>query len=517
MAASELTARPEGADAQDWLARLAVFAEFRTGLPRHAGPAAWGEIFDKAVTIFAWPGDSPLDSAEFQLVNRWRELLNELARLELVCGDLTAGEALGRLVAMASETVFQPEADGSLVQLLGPLEAAGMEFDRLWISGLGSAEWPPQGKPSALLARDLQRRHEMPDAEPADTLEYARRVMSRLLSGARTSVCSYARTIDDSEQTATALLAENGLVEGPPVADPGWHAVRIATTAGLTVTSDDPVPPVCRGELVAGGASVLQWQKDEPFSAFALGRLGISLLLPFTFGLSPTLRGNLIHAALHRLYSGLPSRDAIRDWDRDFSRVAGERAAQGALRPAHRNADPVLAALLRLEERRVLRLLAAVLELDRGRDPFVISDVERSITTEIEGVPLRVRIDRVDTLEAGERFVIDYKTGMRRRFLGGDGLPNDVQLVVYACALGGTISDLAVVNVDSRRVDISGAGKTLTPDMDWDSVLADWSANVRSLARDLRDGDVRLFGKHGVRSSRLLGLLSRIQEARRDT
>lgn len=510
MASREFAARSENAEVQEWLARLDAFVEFRSGLPDRSGPAIWGEIFDKALTIFGWPGETPLDSAEFQLVNRWRELLNELARLELVSSDLAAGEALGRVAGMAAETIFQPEADGSLVELLGPLEAAGMEFDQLWISGLGSGEWPPQGRPLALLARDLQRQHDMPDADPADTLEYSRRVLSRLLASARTSVCSYARSLDDSEQTGTSLLAENRLVAVPPVADPGWHAASITTAMSPVIASEDPVPALRRGESVTGGASVLQWQKEEPFSAFAFGRLGIGLLQPITVGLAQNLRGSLIHAALHRLYGNLPSSAEIRDLDA----YAAEKAAAAAFRSAHRNADPVLAALLRLEERRVIRLLAAVLELDKGRSPFTVSAVEESVSASIEEVPLRLRIDRVDTLETGDIMVLDYKTGMRRRFLGGDGLPGDIQLVVYACALEGRISDLALVNVDSRGIEVSGAGKTLTPDMEWEPALAEWSRGVRRLAREFRDGDVRLYGPHNLQSSRSLGLLSRIREKR---
>jgi len=516
MALSELSGRPEAGDARDWLSRLSTFTECRSGLPRRISPAAWGEVFDKALSIFGWPGQAPLGSAEFQLVNRWRELLNELARLELVSDDLGVGDAVRRIAAMAGETVFQPEAEGGLVQVLGPLEAAGMEFDRLWISGLGSAEWPPQGRPSALLGRDLQRLHGMPDADPANTLDYSRRVLSRLLGSAGECVCSYARSLDDIVQTLTPLLADCGFtaVAGQP--DPGWHAAAIGMAANTAVVTEDPVPELGRGESVAGGAAVLRWQMEEPFSAFAFGRLGISLLQPFTFGLRPSLRGSLIHAALCRLYQGIPSGAAIKELGPVGVQTRCEQAAAAAFSHAHKNADPVLSVLLRMEERRVVRLLTAVLRLDADRPPFTVSFVEKSLSTKIEEVPMRLRIDRIDTLDTGGVVILDYKTGTRRRFLGSDGRPGDIQLVVYACALGVEISDLALVNVDSRVVEISGAGKTLTPGIDWDAALADWAGEVRRAARELRAGDVRLYSLHSLQSSRPLSLLSRIREQQRD-
>ena len=107
---------------------------------------------------------------------------------------MTFGEVLVRLRTMAAETLFQPESDGAIVQVLGPLEAAGMQFDRLLITGLSAGSWPPPARPLALLSRELQRRFGMPDAEPEDTLDYARRVLTRLFGSAASVEASFALT-----------------------------------------------------------------------------------------------------------------------------------------------------------------------------------------------------------------------------------------------------------------------------------------------------------------------------------
>jgi probable DNA repair protein len=514
MLASELESL-RGAGAAVWLSRLKQLAEVRDALPRRAMPAAWGELFDTVLSGFGWPGEGPLDSAEFQVVNRWRELLNELARLELVTGEVNAGEALSRLAGMAGETVFQPESEDGIVQLMGPLEAAGMEFDRLWICGMGTAEWPPPGRPSPLLAKELQREHGMPDAEPSDTLEYSRRVVSRLLASAPNSVCSYAKALDDSEQAASSLLAGLVLPAVEDSGDAGWHAASMVGSVPASRV-EDRVPPLGPGEQVAGGAKVLQQQLEEPFSAFAHGRLGIRLLQPVTVGLAPWFRGNLVHDALRRLYETLRSQTDIQALDEDQILAMAERAADRAFRSAHVNADAVLTALLRLEERRLARLLASVLELDKGREPFTIWGIEQSFRVEIEGVPLRLRVDRIDRRTTGAFVILDYKTGAQRRFLGSDGMPGDMQLVVYAYALGGEISDLGLVNVDSRGVNISGAGRTLSPSLDWEAALAGWRASIERAARDFRAGDVRLTSQHSLQSARPLAPLSRIGELRHD-
>ena len=178
-----LRGRDNSSDATDWLARLDRFAEFRDKIPASARPSQWAGIVDEVLGAMNWPGEGTLNSVDFQLVNRWRNLLNEFAQLELVVPRMTAVKAVSRLTAMAGEALFQPELEGSVLGVLGPLEAAGMEFDRLWVAGLGADDWPPQGHPSPLLSRDLQSQHDMPDSSPQDTADYARRVLDRGLLG----------------------------------------------------------------------------------------------------------------------------------------------------------------------------------------------------------------------------------------------------------------------------------------------------------------------------------------------
>ena len=499
-----------------WLDAVNQLDALRQGLNGRDSPARWAASVDEALTCFAWPGEESLSSPEFQLINRWRELLNELARLDLVSPKLSIAEAVSRLNAMAAETIFQPEAEDTLVQVIGPLEAAGMQFDRIWISGLGSAEWPPPSRPLALLSRDLQRRYRMPDSEPADTLDFAAGVLSGLLSCAPVPVCSYSRTHGDTEQTATGLLAGVVAAGTSRPQDPGWYAAALVETGSAVPATADPAPSMRPDEKLAGGAAVLQRQLEEPFSAFVLGRLGVNLLQPITVGLAPSVRGSLIHGALQQLYRKLPAQSALRNWDEPELERRVENAVDKAFRGIFRTADAVLLALLRLETSRASSLLRAVVELDRGREPFAVAAVEKPLSVTIEGVSLSLRADRIDRLDSGEHVILDYKTGAPRHFLGSDKEPKDIQLVVYAYALGEAVSDLGLVNVDSRNVDIDGAGRTLTPDIDWAAVLPAWCTVAERAARELRRGDIRLSDLHNLQSERPLSLLSRSRELRND-
>ncbi|MDJ0814076.1 MAG: PD-(D/E)XK nuclease family protein [Woeseiaceae bacterium] len=500
----------------NWRRGIEALDRLRHETGENLRPSGWATRFDETLQRVGWPGDSPQDSTEYQLHNRWRELLNELARLDLVIPSMSLREALGRLRILVGETIFQPENRAGLVQLLGPLEAAGMEFDHLWVCGLTNTHWPPPARPAALLSRELQREHSMPDAEPGDTLDYARRVLMRLSSSCSELVCSYALTEGDAEQRPSGLLPAAGPFEDCTVVDPGWYAAEIASSGRPVLTQTDPVPAVAEDESVSGGATTISYQLGDPFAAFAFGRLGIRPIPSIGSGLPPNVRGNIIHRALNALYHDRPSSQEIEGL------LSGE--FDNKLADIHRyafawlesRADPVLRQLLELEKVRLARLLCSVLELDLQRGGFEIGELELPVTLELGRVQLRMRIDRVDRTPGGELSIIDYKTGQRRRFLNADKEPADAQLVAYAMSVTEPVGELAYFNVDSRHVEFNGAGRELSPEIDWDESLGAWRDALRAAMRRFEAGDVRLNGALPAKDSRSFGLLARIRELQHD-
>ncbi len=507
-----LAGREAHADAEDWLRRVARAGDILDAGPPERRPAEWAKCCNDILGALNWPGDGPLTSADFQLINRWGDLLNDFARLELVSPILRGPEAVLRLAQMAGETLFQAEAESAVVNVLGPLEAAGLEFDRLWVTGLAANDWPPAGRPLVLLSRDLQREHGMPDAEPADTADFARRVLQRLRRSGSEVVFSYPAMIGDAEQLPTAFLADLPVADGN--GDPGWHANSLAGSPAL-VEKRDRVPPVGKEEAVGGGAATIDYQIRDPFSAFAFGRLGIRRMQEFRPGIAANIRGSLIHDALNRLYDGNPAHSEIAAWsERDIEQRI-ERAVSRAYTRHERFADSVLRQLLELEKRRSRLLLESVVAVDRSRDGFSIEGVERPAEFATDLIRLAIRCDRVDR-QLGRLVVFDYKTGQPRRFLTG-GEPSDMQLVVYASAMAEPVAGLGLFHVDSRDVSIDGVGPALTPIDEWDRALEGWQKTIRDAARKIAAGDVRLNVRQNSRDARPLDLLSRFAELRRES
>lgn len=510
---SMITAALQGKeeDVGDWLQRVAVLSKLRRELPSSTSPAEWAVRIDTILRTAGWPGEASLDSADFQLLNRWRDLLNDLARMDLVSSRMAFATALNQLESMAADSLFQPESELTQVHLLGPLEASGLEFDALWLTGITAADWPPRGNPSVFVSRRLQAEYGMPDSTPAETLEHARRTLTRLCAAAPLVVCSYPCILDDADQTASELLDELGARPGATPPDPGWYAARLTDRASLVPAEDRP-PPIDGAERLAGGAGTIQAQLTNPVAAFIGGRLAARALDEQASGLPALLRGNVIHSALFKLYLDKPSRDEMANWIDVDERIAA--AVDFAFVRHERNADSVLLRLLAMERKRVNGLLHDFVHVDASRDAFAVDSVEREVEFAGAGVRLELRIDRIDRLPDGSVAIIDYKTGAEKTLLTRQGEPKDFQLVVYACAIDETVGALKLANVDSRSVVIHGAGAAEMDD--WQEVLAAWSQRVQVACAEMTHGDVRINRRQSMEDARPINLLTRFTERRNE-
>ena len=514
MVSSALRPHKDDESGSDWLKRIAWLSKKKRELPKRASPAHWAILFHEALSEMGWPGPGNLDSESFQLINRWREILNELARLDLVAPSMSIKQATGRLEMMAADTVFQAESRSAIVQLLGPLEAAGAEFDAIWLAGMTAADWPPAAHPNPLIARRLQVEHNMPDATPDDTLGFAEATLGRLMNSAPQVVCSYSTVVDDTEQTISELLRDRNCRSADAWPDPGWHA-GVLTCQTALVSATDSVPAIDE-ETLFGGAATIQRQMSEPFSAFVFGRLGASWLSRQAVGITPSLRGSVLHDALYRLYKDLPTRAMLLAWDENELRKRAEAAVHAAFVRHERDTDAMLAAILKLERRRIVQLVVNFVELDRERDGGDVAAVEGQLHFRRGNVNLSLRFDRIDRFADGSIAILDYKTGAAKTLLQKNGSVREPQLFVYAAAADAVIAALALVNIDTREITISGGGRGFSDESEWPRLLDDVGAEINAACTEFEKGDVRIDAEQSPTVARQLNLLSRHAELVRD-
>lgn len=507
--------------------RLQDAAELLRRAPRRAGFNTWTRWFDDYLRCLDWPGRRTLDSHEFQQLQHWRELLEAFAALAVTGAEPGWAEAVGELRRLAAATPFQPRTPDARLQVLGVLEAAGLRFDALWVCGTTDARWPEPLDPHPLLPTGLQRRLAMPRAQAAHELAMALAHIAAFRAAAPEVIFSYPQRDGEVELQPFAAVAElpAATLAGEPQPQPLIAALAAATAHEIVTWGD--APPCRPEELATGGSARLRDQSGCPFNAFAIWRLGARPLPEPEPGLSRALRGELVHRALELFWAQLADQAALLALDEAARRQQLEAAIGTALDELARRHPELHGPRLRaVEAACLLRQLEAWLAVELARPPFAVIAREQRLDLDLDGLGVRLRIDRIDRLGDGRLLLLDYKTGAVRA-AGWEGeRPEDPQLPLYALAAPGELAGIALARVrmdqamGSRLLGIADGElpgcKPLTefdlPDT-WPAALAHWRRVLGGLAREFRDGIATIGHQHRASADAdLLGALNRLAE-----
>jgi ATP-dependent helicase/nuclease subunit B len=416
-----------------WIARVTQAQRKLQEFARRAqSPLAWAELAPQLLELAGWPGGRPLTSGEFQAHRRWLQVLDECASLGLDGRRISWTEFLTTLDRAVNETLFAPESQDAPILIAGPAESAGLAADAVWFLGASEEQWPPRGSTHPLIPLPVQRESGMPHATARLDWDIAHAITRRLLASAPEVGFSYARQSEDAEARPSRLVVQIA-GEPHPLSD---EFAAPAISAPLTTSFDDASQIPFPAGAVTGGSAVLTSQSQCPFKAFAMARLAAQSWEPAEAGLTAKERGQLLHEVLHTIWAGPPTGigshadlAALANLP-EFVTTHVRRALQSCMPArAHECMPP---RYLALEESRLISLVAEWLEFERTRIPFTVLHTEIKSDVTIAGLPLRLRLDRIDRLIDNSLLVVDYKSGDPDPASWDLPRPDDVQLPLYA-------------------------------------------------------------------------------------
>ncbi|MBM2839047.1 MAG: rexB [Deltaproteobacteria bacterium] len=478
-------------------------------------PSCWSGSLSILLKNIEFPSKRyTLTSSEYQALKGWKGLLEGLASLDDILGRINRSEAISHLTKMANDTIHQPESLECPIQVMGLLESSGLYFDHIWILGAHSDAFPAQPSPNPFIPLFVQKRYDLPHSTPERELVFSKRLLSKVFNSSHFFEVSFPKVVDKKEVFVSPLFDS---LENPPLkkGDAGGFIsessrIKDAVHSGMAIEdmqTDADIPPD-EEELgmIKGGTSIIKDQSWCPFRAFAIHRLKASGVDAPALGLSLQNRGSIVHATLKVFWdrvggsAGLKTIIANKELDRYITESVTE--AFKKFYPI----EPLSERYLELERDRVSGLLREWMEgVESKRGDFTVEKTEYQTDFAIEGLTMKARLDRIDSVNDGKKIIIDYKTGECNKNDWLTERPKEPQLLVYNLVDSFDAISFAKVKPGecgfigiSKEDDILPKVISLEKDVKlreklqgintWDELTESWKGVVNSLARQFMEG-----------------------------
>lgn len=456
----------------------------------------WRDVFLEALEAIGFPGDRSLSSEEYQIHIRFLHALNEFGQLADMSTLYDKSQAMALLRWLLDGLIFQPKAHESSVQFIGFLEALGLQFDALWIMDVHENQFPKKLNPSAFIPIETQRELHMPHASDERELRLAKTHIQRLSQSGQEVIFSHYKNQEGIHLHECALISHlpyERLPELPQNETKSHHFEKVEQCQHA------PLLPV---KKMRGGSYLIKEQAQCPFRAFSKFRLSLQERRENMEGLDPLDRGVLIHKVMELFWRQVQTQEVLLQLEEDgkLEVVCYEVIKQALTELKREKPHTCTPSFLKIESQRLGRILNSYLALEKTRPPFKVIHIEFEGEFVLEGVPLKLRIDRIDELENGDWLVIDYKTGLPsvsglfETRLTEPQLPmyvlmdDNIKAIVY-----GQLQQKAIRNKGVSQEDVEIEGITTiekNQSVSWQEQKQKWQVAVTDLMQEFLDGQI---------------------------
>lgn len=490
--------------------RFEIWIRIINEMPKTAYPRQWAHAFTGLLKDIGWLGHVKLSSDEFQSLEAWGVLLENFAALDIPLNKISLRDAIGRIQALAAQTIHQSETPDTGIEVMGMLEATGLTFDKVWIMGCHEYALPAEPSPNPFIPYKLQREFRLPRSTREIELEFAASRLKEILSSAPDVIVSYPSMVEDRKANITPLLKhlEENLTDMPAINGARLKdAIQVSGAGFIETIIDSDRIPFAENELagIRGGTDILKNQSHCPFKAFAKHRLNAGDLPTPEYGLSSQIQGIVLHNALKALWDEISSSQKLKSMiEGDRLRTIIDPIVEEALKSLNTESTPK--ALIEIERIRLSKMLLNDARLEAERGDFVVLKTEAGTTNSIAGLNIEVRPDRLDRLSDGTQAVLDYKSGVCSRNDWTTRRPKEPQLLVYALKfkaaalsfvklssgdcnfVGIAIDDNILPGVKSFEKD-SNYSKKFEGAATWDDLMNFWNQTLNTLSIDFQSGN----------------------------
>lgn len=454
--------------------------------PEQASISEWGILFKTRLHQLGFPGEYSLTSPIYQCIQRLMQLFDEFQSLTFIHTTLSKQDALDTLENIAQSTSFQPLNTKGPIEILGLLEASGCLFEQVWMLGMTDQYLPQKTHFNVWIPIELQQSQAMPRTNPEQELIFSQRILNRLKNGCQQLIASFAQHQDEIHQSPCALIRTF------PIYTPNKLDFNTSMSANylqdnlddylddyLEEYNDNYLIPLPDNISAKGGTSVLGYQAQCPFKAFAAFRLHASANLPIHTGLNALKKGQLLHQVFFEFWKDLKNQRNLIALTSEEKNILINTILNKVFAELN---TPVFQGLCKdIERQQQERRLNHLINYEQERDPFVVESLEQAYQIILSQLELNIRIDRLDKdLNSSSKSVIDYKSHLPSPMPWHEERPEHPQLLLYAL-LDNQINELIFLEVKAKGVQ----NKSFKVDENQRQI---WLERLSLLAKEFKQG-----------------------------
>ena len=497
--------------------------------PGTALPSVWADWIESVLAAADW-ARRDLTAEESQAHDDWQECLDVLRAMDVQVREINKARMIAWMREIALGRTFQPNADFlQPIQVLEYWEAIGMQFDHLFVLDLTANAMPEQTRTNGFIPGDRLAAAGVPNATPESSLARGQRWYEQVCQMAAQVTLIAPKFEDSGAALIPSPLHANWSDQSDGAAQCQSHLQGILAKGVQTqAPQGESVPPVVDAvaEGLSGGVSILKSAAVSPWVAFVRHRLGLKAFPDTVDGIEAAVQGDLVHRALERIWQVLRTQTALKATPpTELRTLVADEVRKSQDEDQILSAAAYGAGLAAVERQRAVELILDWLALEATRVlPFEVMVCEGRAEAAISGLPLSLRIDRIDRLEMPDGsfryLVLDYKSSasLTSATWEPDSM-SEPQLPVYATFA--TLSRLGIPRVDGvgfakvaeGACDFALASNfadTLVPDSrgtvgvgseQWQETLEAWRKALLASAQSFLSGDLTLDRERFRRST----------------
>ena len=296
-------------------------------------------------------------------------------------------------------SVRKPYGGHPRIFIWGLIEARLQKADLMILGGMNEGIWPSLPTPDPWLAPQIRRTLGLPGLEFRTGLA-AHDFMSAL--GAPRVLLTRARRDGRSPTIASRLWLRLQAMTGGMTRDVRLERLTPELDAAPLARGERPAPrpaPDARPKRIA--VTDLDRLKADPFAFYAKAILRLKRIEP-------------VDAEHHAAWKGTAVHEVLESWFRDDRCDPAALEARARAMMQDESIHPMLRALWAPRLMEAIQWIAAETQMDaeEGRIPVLAEEFGE---TEVAGVSLYGKVDRIDRLPDGKLAIVDYKTGQAPR------------------------------------------------------------------------------------------------------